>query len=511
MSLHFLDEFFLNAFNLTVVNEDDDFFILGGSSLLLPQLVHFIWENTNIIVDIQDVFTGSTLGEIKRIVSKKIAETSDGISHVKGPSIEETKDDSIFFPLKHIWLSEMMSERENEYNIGFMISLSNNTDLSKLKKAIKKILEEEDSYNLTFQFTQGEIQIERKKIDVNIQVEEHFNESDRETFLKKKLSTTKFDLRNGPLYKVEILIDSNTNELIIFFIMHHIVIDQYSIQLFWKSVVDLYSSCNFEEALKNYEKSPLKDSWNQAKVSYLSSVDQKKEFWINKFVNFDFDTQLTHPLPVATQNLFRRSSQKISKQDFKINSKLFDNNTIFLTAYFISLNELFRNQESKNIVTGIPYVNRGSNSAAISQGFFVNMVPYSINADITASIDSLNKVKKNNMEYYLHQDVPLETILDIVPFKNFSEREHFINNVFIYEKRMKFKDSSLTYTKPYFTEFSEHSPKFPLSFYVVEKEEFFEISLDYPQEIFSIDRINSFNEQFKINLKEICEVASNEY
>ncbi|PFD48723.1 hypothetical protein CN281_11235 [Bacillus cereus] len=504
MKNNFLDNFFLEIFNLNEVKPDDDFFVLGGSSLLLPQLIHNIWVNTGVHLEAKDIFATRSIKEISALIEEKIRNKESAYLTLN-PSLNfnaDIKYVNMSYPQRHIWLSEKLSALEDSYNVGFTFTIKGDIEIDRLKESITQVIMEEDNYNLIFLMKSGELVCETKTFTPEIIIYEHVKEVELEEHLHTSVKTKKFSLDEGPLFKIEIhkLIDVE-DTVKIFFLFHHIIIDQYSVPLLWNAIFETYSSQNRYQKPSSFKECIL----NSSEALLSGAFDQQKEYWRSQFMNLDME-KLNKFKKKKKHIGYSRIKRVRNKKSTNILKENFDNNTVFLTIYLESISSYFFKENRKGeFIVGIPYANRHGINSANCQGFFVNIIPFKVEFPFNLNSDSFHYIRQKNEITFQNQNYPFEFILNEIDFKTASQRQNFIDNVFIYEKQIELKKDGRKFKDVSYDELNYTTPMFPLNLYLVENEEQYTINFDFDSSFITHEDATAFLSVFENNIDKVEE------
>ncbi|WP_214749427.1 condensation domain-containing protein [Exiguobacterium sp. s189] len=487
----FLNEYFLETFSLNEVNPDDDFFVLGGSSLLLPQLIHNIWVNTGIHLEARDIFATRSIKKISSLIEEKTRRKKYIPSKLKPLSSTKINRTSLdmSYPQRHVWLSEKLSSLEAPYNVGFTFTIRGNIDINRLKESIEQVIMKEENYNLKFFMESGRLVCETKHFEPDIIIRENVSGAELENYLQESVKIKKFPLEDGPLFEIEIHKLVNEKDTVkVFFLFHHIIIDQYSVPLLWNAIYETYV---FRTEYQN--PSSFKECILESSEALSSGVLAKqKEYWQGQFRNQEVE-KFNKFVQKKINSEYVRMKRVRSKKRPNLLNKSIDNNTAFLTIYLKSVSShFFEGSENKEFVVGIPYANRLGKNSANCQGFFVNMVPFKVEFSFISKNDYFYYVRQKNEETFENQNYPYELILNEIDFKTPSHRQHFINNVFIYEKQIELKKDGREMKEVSYEELKHPTPMFPLSFYLVEDENQYTINFDFDTSYITTEDATAF-------------------
>ena len=268
---------------LETISIDDDFFMIGGDSILSMQLTQLMRTELQLIVSIKDIFVQRT---IKRIV--KQATTNDSLAshhhHDKDTFLEDKP--FLLLPIQEWFFSKKLSNK-NVWNQNFKFKTSE-LDIEKLKKCIIKIINHHNALRLCFsQTTDGKlVQKYGPKVD----------DVDLAVFDARKLSTTEiktklqerqmaFNLEHGPLLAISYSYGYPDCSARIHFSIHHLIIDVVSWRILLSDIRSLYDGISLIQSTSynrwSREVSKCK-SLKNCTISFTSIIEKIK-LWNARF------------------------------------------------------------------------------------------------------------------------------------------------------------------------------------------------------------------------------------
>lgn len=142
-----LHNIWCSLFNLDRISINDDFFKLGGDSLLSIKLTSRIYEQFNVKISIKQIFNNPTI--------KTLSEVVDSLSpeDLAKPISKQTEKDfySISSAQKRMYLSSHMDKNSTLYNIYGGILLDSMPNINKLQSALDLIVSRHESLRTYFE------------------------------------------------------------------------------------------------------------------------------------------------------------------------------------------------------------------------------------------------------------------------------------------------------------------------------------------------------------------------
>jgi amino acid adenylation domain-containing protein/non-ribosomal peptide synthase protein (TIGR01720 family) len=323
----------------------DDFFMLGGDSIVSIQLVSKIREILGYTISIKDIFKYKTIELLYDNVilnqlndlDKKDIKSEQGI----------LKGEFDLLPLQKWFLYSNNFQYKNYFNQSFIIKVSK-LDIEKLKLSIKILIEQHDSLRLKF------------KKDVNNNYYQYYD-NDQNNLCLKELDIrsinnlndiltewqSNFDIENGPLYNYAYLYGYDDDSCRLWFAFHHLIIDTVS----WRIILDDLKKIYNDEKLNI--KGTSYRQWIETINNYSSN---EKEYWLN-IIN-DYENNKIDYLELFDKNINNYETFELNEEQTNILlrkcNKTFNTNIndILLTALSYTLSELTNNDKNYIMLEG---------------------------------------------------------------------------------------------------------------------------------------------------------------
>jgi len=150
-----------------------------------------------------------------------------------------------YYPLSHnqqgIWFLNQLAPQSTIYNVNFAARICSDVDIAALRRAFQSLVDRHPSLRTTFAVRSG-----KPVQQVHAHLEVHFEETDASTWCGDELKTRLieesqrlFDLERGPLLRVS-LFTRSAQEHILLLVVHHIVIDFWSLAVILNELGVLY-------------------------------------------------------------------------------------------------------------------------------------------------------------------------------------------------------------------------------------------------------------------------------
>jgi len=224
----------------------DNFFDLGGHSLMATQVTSRIREAFNVELPLQDFFEKPHISDL----ALKIEQLQLEDQELKLPPLQKaslTGPPPLSFAQQRLWFLDQLAPGSGNYNIPSAIRLKGHLNLKVLQRCLDTIVERHQVLRTVFQEKDGApVQIIQESMPVALPVKDlsHLPGEEQESqalTLATKEAAKPFDLAKGPLLRVQLL-KLNDQEHIALFTLHHTVTDGWSMGILVKEIAALYTA-----------------------------------------------------------------------------------------------------------------------------------------------------------------------------------------------------------------------------------------------------------------------------
>jgi amino acid adenylation domain-containing protein len=408
---------------------DANFFQLGGHSLKATLLVIGIQKQLGVKVPLAEVFNTQTIRGLGEIIRKSTRETITEIQ-----SVEKKQYYELSFNQKRLWIIHQMDPTDNSYNMTGIIVMNRQTDEDLIRRAVRKVIERHESLRTGFEAVEGKgVQLVTTPGNlpglpletVDISSLEGPQSQTRIKQVTTAFNKKPFDLGKPPLFR-SLLIKVKADLYIFAFCMHHIVSDGWSMEILEKDFHYVYHAyLNNREVESLPGKVTYKDfaHWHNRKLEAESVKSDSREFW-KWFLKgelprlrlpVDIDSRIGHKTKSGAS--FRMVIPGAIKELLKTICSQ-HHTTLFISMYSLYNLWLARISGQETVVSGIVNAGRDRPSLQDIVGFFVNSVIFKIDIkEDHGFIDFTQKVQESVLEFFRHQNYPLELVLDEVGIK----------------------------------------------------------------------------------------------
>lgn len=319
---------------------------------------------------------------------------------------EEIKYYNLSIPQENIWLIEKLNENSNINNVCGTFFIKKALDLDILKKAINKIIENNDALRIriTMQDLNPVQYIHQYEYD---DLPVYFLDEDNETKIKEILDTINLEhinILNNKLYDLRLI--ATPTSVCVCIKMHHIIADGWSMgQIFIENIQKYYTEIEENRVIDK-------------KTSYLDYVKKSQNYKSSDKYLRDMEFWKKYVKNISSKNEFeivkdKKNNRIIKTIDFNLQQKILsfcEKNNISEFAFFLGIISIYFSKifNQKNIVIGTPFLNRQKSQKELEiMGMFVATLPISIQVKENLSFMELCKqISATNMACFKHSSFP---------------------------------------------------------------------------------------------------------
>jgi len=394
----------------------DDFFRMGGDSIISIQLVSKIRQRLGLEVNVKDIFSNRTIEKLIGCLENNVREAVViGVSKA-GKNLEQV----LSFAQERLWFIGKYEEGTNAYNIPMVYRISEDTIIPVLIRSINNIIKrheilrtfiKEDSKGHSYQLISDD--------PINIQEIEIEDKRHLDMKLSEDINYI-YDLSNEYPIRIQIY-KLNTNERYLSIIIHHIAFDGWSENIFLKELEEFYSYYNnqskgiihLSELTIQYKDFAL---WQR---NYLTGevLNKQLSYWKNKLADYETLNLITDkPRPLILDYEGKTIEFELDQglsHDLRATAKHLGVSlySLLLAGYYLML-RIYSNQD--DIVIGTPIANRHYNQIEHLIGFFVNTLALRVTIDNPAITlkDFIKYVGDEVIGAQINQDLPFEKLVE---------------------------------------------------------------------------------------------------
>ena len=268
----------------------DDFFKIGGHSLLAVQAANAMSLKLGKQIRVADMFECRTIAKLEEAIASK-----ESIEEIP---LFEDEQAPLSFSQQSLWFIEQFEEGTNAYHIPMLLKLRKKVDHGKLEGVLNKILDRH-----TILKTQIKTNLDGRSFqivgqDKLVLTKSSLSQDEKAEKLKEKIDVV-FDLSLGLPIRAELIDISGQDYLLV--VAHHIAFDGWSEDLFYQELNSLYLDKQKEDAVPTL---PIQyrdySAWQKSQLQG-HRFEKGLSFWQDKLQGFEILN--SHVILADHQNL----------------------------------------------------------------------------------------------------------------------------------------------------------------------------------------------------------------
>eukprot|EP00930_Biecheleria_cincta_P045093 TRINITY_DN3107_c0_g1_i2.p1 TRINITY_DN3107_c0_g1~~TRINITY_DN3107_c0_g1_i2.p1 ORF type:complete len:4037 (-),score=738.17 TRINITY_DN3107_c0_g1_i2:63-11216(-) len=415
------------------------FFALGGHSLSVGQLVNRLRRDLKLQdACLADVYASPNA----RALAARLHERHTSAVDAAAAQWQETLPDSKTYPASFQQaalhgMAQVGEEASAALNLAFCCHIWGPLDVPRLERALREVCLRHDALRSTFccpaEKGDGQLSCEVREGDCLdfAQVE---NPADLSEWLLDQQYEV-FDLSNGPLSRVRVLVESTQEEpaspatrarvrshsdvdrgsWVLHWTLHHVSADLWSYNLLLKELGWAYDQLKSQEQVPWPAPAPQYRDYARGEAAWLASAQGQAavNYWLEKLNPAPPRLELpgADRRPPAGRKTF-----KGSKVDFQLDREVLDKllgigrhcgvgsvHPVLLAAWMLLL---FRHAQEEDVCVGVPMACRTTSESEAAVGYFVN--PVCVRASVSGKFEELVRQVALDVQGALqHQRAPL--------------------------------------------------------------------------------------------------------
>ncbi|WP_112264135.1 non-ribosomal peptide synthase/polyketide synthase [Lentzea terrae] len=366
------------------VGAQDDFFALGGDSILSIRVVARLRAAFGMQVSPRVLFQHPTVAQLAEALRDGDSATIPVVPRVDVPQS---------FAQGRLWFLDQFEAGGTEYITPTALRLRGSLDVRRLSGALTALVARHESLRTTF--TDG-LQIIGQPYEVRLRPEE----GDLDAVLLDE-TTTPFDLRTGPLLRTR-LVRVDDEEHVLVLTLHHIITDGWSTAVLTGDLAALYEGRELPELPVQYADFAV---WQRG-----LDLGAQQRYWREQLAGVaPLELPTDRPRPAV-----RTTSGAMHEFELPVAGLRDGGTTLFMTL--VAACQLLFARYSGQSDVAVGTVTSGRERAELENvvGFFVNTLVLRSTVDSKPFGEFLAEVRQTVLDAFAHQDLPFERVVDAV-------------------------------------------------------------------------------------------------
>ncbi|MDX2480308.1 MAG: amino acid adenylation domain-containing protein, partial [Desulfuromusa sp.] len=409
---------------------NDNYFELGGDSILSISIISRA-KSAGLHITPQQIFSYSTIAKLAPQI--RISETINAEQGFVQGAVS-------LMPVQR-WFFDQGFTNNNHWNQAFVFKLTQNLDISRLQQALGRVMRHHDAFRLRFKNEYSNwIQTYEEDVVSNVFSDVDLStiaqsEKSREIEKHSELLQGQLDINQGPIVRMAYFHMGETEADRLLIVIHHLVVDGVSWQIFVRDLELAYSSASDIDIPFPIKTTSLQ-SWSNCLVDYVNHCNQQHalSYWEDleqeKFEKIPVDRECKSNTEDSARTVFVSLDENVTQAFLKKIPKIYNTqaNDILLFALLKAFN-------SWKGITSLAVDLEGHGREEIAQdidvsrtiGWFTTIFPVSLKlgeqADLGQAIkdvkEQIHSVPKRGFDYltlkYLSNDKPVNDMIERLP------------------------------------------------------------------------------------------------
>lgn len=475
----------------------DNFYDLGGDSILGLRIANLIHEELNISVNPADMIKYLTIDE----VCEHLSTLKEGTQTTKIERIEDQEYYETSSAQKRIYSQYLIEKDSTAYNLSKALFVEGVLNVERLNYAFSQIVERHENLRSTFHLTDEGLMQKVQQPKPMFCTHIAWNNNDMDEIINDFVKP--FELSQEPLMRLGYC-PINDGKGLLLLDIHHIITDGISMDILITELLSLYRGTKLEPLSIQYRdfaywQNGLKDT---------EIMEQHKQFWLDLL---KAPLQLLH-LPtdyIAKENVcftgatIRFDIDELFTDQLKEQAKVLNVSLymVMLSGFLILLHKY---SAQEDIVIGTPTAGRPNKDTEQLIGMFVNtlVLRHQVPKDIKLK-ELIVQVKDQCLKCFKHQDFQFEDVVKALKIPRENNYHPLFNVMFVFQNvgntRIEMEGMNFEVYP-----FNNSIAKFDLTFEVVPDDKGLRIGLNYLTGLYHEQTAERMMTDYVYILKAMC-------
>ena len=402
----------------------DNFFDLGGHSLIATQLVSRILHEFGVRMPLLQLFQGPTIAAMSDYVAQQPQQASTIGTAAITPQ-ERPSRIPVTLGQARLWRIDQINPGLPTYNMPAAFHVKGPFDVDILRRVVAEMVRRHEILRTTFKEADGKvIQVIHDDIDGIVDVVDvtSIPEKDRPGEIRRLAEEElmrPFDLTAGPLLRVRVF-PANEQEFLLTLVMNHGISDGWSVDIISRELALLYE-CFAHGRPSVLPELPIQFAdfaiWHE-NFRRTEEYQKQVDFWKQHLHNAPDLLQLRTDMPRPAVKTFQGDSiEVLFEEEFvtQLHRLCREEGVTLNTLLYAALSVVMRhNSGQDDMVIGTSIATRNRREVEDLIGLFTNNMALRI--DLTGEprfSEVLQRAHQICLNAFAHQDVPISQVIDV--------------------------------------------------------------------------------------------------
>ena len=485
------------------VGLDDHFFERGGHSLLATQVISRVRHDLKLDVPLRALFEQPTLAAFAAACAGLQADAAPVMQ-----ALGREQPLALSFAQERQWFLWQLDPTSAAYHVPTALHLRGEFDSAALERAVQALVQRHEPLRTTF-VEAGEHTLQVIHPRLSVLIEQQTVDVDAIEQAVTEEIQRPFDLRNGPLLRVKLLVVAPEHHVLVI-TQHHIISDGWSMQVMIDELLALYQGGAGLPAL------PIQYAdYAQWQRDWMAAGEKQRQldYWCARLGDEHplLELPLDHPRPSVQSHRGARRQihlDRVLLTELKALAQRQDV-TLFMLLLASFQAVLHRYSGQSRIRVGVPIANRNRLETERLVGFFVNTQV--LQADLHGRMpfeQLLAQVKQRALEAQAHQDLPFEQLVQVLQPERSLSHNPLFQVMFNHQDNLRSGPVQLPGLALQPVDWAGHSTQFELNLETEESADGLWASLTYATDLFEAATVERLAEHWQNLLRAVLHDAA---
>lgn len=413
-----------NLIGVYRVSRNDNFFHLGGHSLLGTQVISRLRECLQAEIPLGTLFEAPTVAGFAQKIDVILGSAAKFDAFALEPASAQGTY-PLSFDQHHMWLREQaMPDGSGSYIWGSWRQQGERFNLPALEQSLSEIIRRHTALRTTFPIIDGEaVQVIGKALPMSLPVVDLslLSEEEKSAQLRRRATEDtrrRFGLESGPLMRA-VLLKLNEREQVLNYTLHHIIADSRSIDIIEAELSKLYPrySGGQPSALEELQLQYSDYAVWQREYMKGEALERLWQYWKQMLAGAPERLELQTDRPRPQARTYRGAWQRLrlTKDLMQTLIKLSNREdvTLFMTMLAAYQVLLYRQSGQPDISVGSPVTFRGRKQIENLVGYFTNIIVLRVELSGNPTFrEVLKRTREATLGAYTHQELPFDLLVE---------------------------------------------------------------------------------------------------
>ncbi len=502
---------FQEVFHDDTFGLESGFFDQGGNSLQAASILARIRERFGSEISFPDFYQSESIQELAARLDKVRAADS-AASRTTIPHCGSDKI-PLSYSQERMWFLSRSEPENPSLHSSFALLIEGELDIARLQRSLRELIDRHAILRTVFREEDGQpYQAVLPEIDLPLSTVNLSGNKDPLAELRQAITGSNlkvFDIHAAPPFRL-ILYTINPQQAVLGVIIHHIITDGWSAEIFRSDLAEIYRQTGRKSGFHKATKHTYADfaCWQKSE-QFERRINPQLDYWKEKITDETTITQLPndHARPLTQSsnadtvwlkidgNLYRQLTDYSSRHSIT----LFP---ILLSAFCLTLS---RHTHDQIIQIGSFFANRVLAEVENIMGPFVNGVVLKLDLSDNPNFNELAaRAASTVMEAQANQEAPIEKVIEAARVKRDRSQRTLFGIVFNFVNIPKSGagDGEITFQ---FFDFEAGTVTYDLNVEFNQDADGLQFAFEYNTDIFNPATIESLTAHFKYMLRQVME------